>query len=199
MLIDLTAGCGCPRLQVGNYGGAWYRQGKDFAEFPGSILVSVVEPSCLPIHTPACLPTCLHAGTPAPLLSHPCLPALPLPACPAPACLPCPCLPACLQMTTNCITEPRSSYASRLFTTGEVGWEGVRHIPGTMGQTKDYSELIKKAQVCGVCGHGQAAELLGWVAQSVRGRHGCGGCMGAAQAGRLLLSAAQRIPAPWPP
>ena len=73
-------------------------------------------------------------------------------------------------MTTNCITEPRSSYASRLFTTGEVGWEGVRHIPGTMGQTKDYSELIKKAQVrcvrtCGVCVWGQhttcAAQLWG--------------------------------------
>jgi hydroxylamine reductase (hybrid-cluster protein) len=25
---------------VGNYGGAWYRQQKDFAEFPGAIVVS---------------------------------------------------------------------------------------------------------------------------------------------------------------
>ncbi|EFN59446.1 hypothetical protein CHLNCDRAFT_29581 [Chlorella variabilis] len=72
---------------VGNYGGAWYRQQKDFAEFPGAVL-----------------------------------------------------------MTTNCIVEPRQSYADRIFTTGEVGWAGVRHIEGEMGRTKDYSALISKAQ-----------------------------------------------------
>jgi hypothetical protein len=32
-------------LQVGNYGGAWYRQQKDFAEFPGPILVSRLAPA----------------------------------------------------------------------------------------------------------------------------------------------------------
>ena len=28
-----------PTPQVGNYGGAWYRQQKEFSEFPGAILV----------------------------------------------------------------------------------------------------------------------------------------------------------------
>lgn len=49
-------------------------------------------------------------------------------------------------MTTNCIVEPRKSYADRIFTTGEVGWEGVRHIEGRAGQPKDYSQLIRRAQ-----------------------------------------------------
>ncbi|KAL4859420.1 Hydroxylamine reductase [Chlorella vulgaris] len=72
---------------AGNYGGAWYRQQREFAEFPGPVL-----------------------------------------------------------MTTNCISEPRSSYADRMFTTGEVGWAGVTHIEGKPGQAKDFSSLIKMAQ-----------------------------------------------------
>ena len=51
------------------------------------------------------------------------------------------------QMTTNCISEPRKTYADRIFTTGEVGWAGVAHIEGEMGKTKDYSAVIQKAMV----------------------------------------------------
>lgn len=64
-------------------------------------------------------------------------------------------------MTTNCIIEPRKSYAQRIFTTNDVGWEGVRHVPGGPGATKDFSALIKAAQArfyllflcvfCGAC------------------------------------------------
>jgi hydroxylamine reductase len=35
-------------LTAGNYGGAWYRQKKDFAEFPGAILMTtncIMDPS----------------------------------------------------------------------------------------------------------------------------------------------------------
>jgi hydroxylamine reductase (hybrid-cluster protein) len=35
-------------LSAGNYGGAWYRQKKDFAEFPGAILMTtncIMDPS----------------------------------------------------------------------------------------------------------------------------------------------------------
>jgi hydroxylamine reductase len=35
-------------LPSGNYGGAWYRQKKDFAEFPGAILMTtncIMDPS----------------------------------------------------------------------------------------------------------------------------------------------------------
>jgi len=54
---------------VGNYGGAWQLQRREFDAFPGAIL-----------------------------------------------------------MTTNCIQEPRDSYRDRIFTTGVVGWPGIRHI-----------------------------------------------------------------------
>ncbi|HRZ35389.1 MAG TPA: hydroxylamine reductase [Candidatus Paceibacterota bacterium] len=54
---------------VGNFGGAWQDQKKEFAQFPGAIL-----------------------------------------------------------MTTNCIIEPQDSYKGRIFSTGNVGWPGVRHV-----------------------------------------------------------------------
>lgn len=54
---------------AGNYGGAWQDQQRDFANFPGPVL-----------------------------------------------------------MTSNCIIEPQASYRQRIFTTGPVGWPGVRHL-----------------------------------------------------------------------
>jgi hydroxylamine reductase len=70
---------------VGNYGGAWQDQAKEFDAFPGSIL-----------------------------------------------------------MTTNCIQKPRDSYKDRIFTTGLVGWPGVKHI-GAVNGKKDFSAVIEKA------------------------------------------------------
>ncbi len=66
---------------VGNYGGAWQDQRKEFAEFPGAIL-----------------------------------------------------------MTTNCIQNP-NKYMERIFTTGLVQWQGVKHI----GDDKDFSPVIEAA------------------------------------------------------
>ena len=54
---------------AGNYGGAWQEQQKEFAAFPGAIL-----------------------------------------------------------MTTNCLMRPQDSYKARLFTSGIVGFPGVKHI-----------------------------------------------------------------------
>jgi hydroxylamine reductase len=65
----------------GHYGTAWQNQTKEFAEFPGAIL-----------------------------------------------------------MTTNCIQRPKDSYKDNIFTTGLVGWPGVRHIAD-----KDFSPVIQKA------------------------------------------------------
>lgn len=65
----------------GHYGTAWQNQAKEFAEFPGSIV-----------------------------------------------------------MTTNCIQKPKDSYADNIFTTGLVGWPGVKHIAD-----KDFSLAIEKA------------------------------------------------------
>jgi hydroxylamine reductase len=75
---------------VGNYGGAWWEQQRQFAAFNGPIL-----------------------------------------------------------MTTNCIQQPRASYADRIFTTGMVGWEGIPHIAERQpGQPKDFSRLIERARTC---------------------------------------------------
>lgn len=65
----------------GHYGTAWQNQAKEFAEFPGAIL-----------------------------------------------------------MTTNCIQRPAESYKGNIFTTGLVGWPGVKHV-----ENKDFSAVIKKA------------------------------------------------------
>ncbi|MCX8083800.1 MAG: hydroxylamine reductase [Calditerrivibrio sp.] len=52
--------------------------------------------------------------------------------------------------TTNCIVPPKESYKDRVFTTGLVGWPGIKHIPNaTNGGMKDFSEVIAKAKECG--------------------------------------------------
>ncbi len=65
----------------GHYGTAWQNQKKEFAEFPGAII-----------------------------------------------------------MTTNCIQEPADSYKDNIFTTGLVGWPGVKHIAD-----KDFTPAIERA------------------------------------------------------
>ncbi len=52
-------------------------------------------------------------------------------------------------MTTNCLVPPKESYKDRVFTTGEVGFPGVKHIPDRVnGQPKDFSEIIEMAKKC---------------------------------------------------
>jgi hydroxylamine reductase len=65
----------------GHYGTAWQNQKKEFAEFPGAIL-----------------------------------------------------------MTTNCIQKPKEDYNENIFTTGLVGWPGVKHLA-----EKDFSPVINRA------------------------------------------------------
>jgi hydroxylamine reductase len=36
--------------------------------------------------------------------------------------------PGAILMTTNCLQEPQASYRDRIFTTGHVGWAGIRHL-----------------------------------------------------------------------
>jgi hydroxylamine reductase len=49
--------------------------------------------------------------------------------------------PGPVLMTSNCIIEPRPQYRQRIFTTGPVGWPGVRHL-----ENHDFSVLIQAAQ-----------------------------------------------------
>lgn len=53
-------------------------------------------------------------------------------------------------MTTNCLVPPDASYAHRLFTTGLVGWPGIKHIPNRpLGGKKDFSAVIAAAKAAG--------------------------------------------------
>lgn len=49
--------------------------------------------------------------------------------------------PGPIVMTSNCLIEPRPAYRNRIFTTGPVGWPGIRHL-----DTADLSPVIKAAQ-----------------------------------------------------
>ncbi|MEI3307003.1 MAG: hydroxylamine reductase [Dysosmobacter sp.] len=51
-------------------------------------------------------------------------------------------------MTTNCIVPPKDSYKDRLYTTGAAGYPGCKHIPGGIGEEKDFSALIAHAKTC---------------------------------------------------
>jgi hydroxylamine reductase len=48
--------------------------------------------------------------------------------------------PGAILMTTNCIQKPQGSYQDNIFTTGLVGWPGVKHIA-----SKDFTPVIQKA------------------------------------------------------
>jgi hydroxylamine reductase len=53
--------------------------------------------------------------------------------------------------TTNCLVPPvkGSSYYDRVYTTGQAGFEGFKHIPERIqGGRKDFSQLIEHAKKC---------------------------------------------------
>lgn len=51
--------------------------------------------------------------------------------------------------TTNCLVPPLDSYKDRLFTTGAVGYPGMKHIPESEeGNPKDFSAMIELAKQC---------------------------------------------------
>jgi len=52
-------------------------------------------------------------------------------------------------LTTNCLVPPKDSYKDRVYTTGVVGFEGVKHIAEREdGKPKDFSALIEHAKKC---------------------------------------------------
>jgi hydroxylamine reductase len=48
--------------------------------------------------------------------------------------------PGAILMTTNCIQRPAPTYIGNIFTTGLVGWPGVKHVAD-----KDFTPVIKRA------------------------------------------------------
>lgn len=53
--------------------------------------------------------------------------------------------PGAILMTSNCIIEPAPHYRGRIFTTGPVGWPGVRHLE------HDFSPLVQAARALPDC------------------------------------------------
>lgn len=51
-------------------------------------------------------------------------------------------------LTTNCLVPPKESYKDRVYTTGAVGFTGCKHIPGKIGEEKDFSIIIEHAKKC---------------------------------------------------
>ncbi|WP_433945501.1 hydroxylamine reductase [Paenibacillus sp. SN-8-1] len=70
-------------------------------------------------------------------------------------------------MTTNCIVPPKDSYKDRIYTTGNTGFPGVRHIPeGENGAAKDFSALIEQALGCPAPTELETGEIIGGFAHA---------------------------------
>ncbi len=95
---------------VGNYGGSWWHQNKEFESFNGPIL-----------------------------------------------------------MTTNCIIpiKKNNTYQARIFTTGMMGYPGVKHIADRQqGGAKDYSEIIELAKKCSLPEEIETGKIVGGFAHN---------------------------------
>ena len=69
-------------------------------------------------------------------------------------------------MTTNCIVPPADSYKDRLYTTGAAGFPGCKHIPGEIGQEKDFSAIIAHAKRCAPPTEIETGEIVGGFAHA---------------------------------
>ncbi|MGB9679722.1 MAG: hydroxylamine reductase [Thermoanaerobacteraceae bacterium] len=83
-------------------------------------------------------------------------------------------------MTTNCLIPPKDSYKDRVYTTGVVGFEGVKHIPEGPDGKKDFSKIIEHAkrskppveiergEIIGGFAHNQVLELADKIVEAVK-------------------------------
>ena len=69
-------------------------------------------------------------------------------------------------MTTNCIVPPKDSYKDRIYTTGAAGYPGCTHIPGEIGEQKDFSVIIEHAKRCAAPAEIETGELIGGFAHA---------------------------------
>jgi hydroxylamine reductase len=65
-------------------------------------------------------------------------------------------------LTTNCLIPPKDSYKDRLYTTGVVGFDGVKHVADRVdGSPKDFSPLIAQARMLPSPTEIETGELVG--------------------------------------
>ena len=69
-------------------------------------------------------------------------------------------------MTTNCIVPPAASYQDRIYTTGAAGYPGCKHVPGGVGEHKDFSVLIEHAKRCAPPQEIERGEIVGGFAHA---------------------------------
>ena len=69
-------------------------------------------------------------------------------------------------MTTNCIVPLKDSYKDRLYTTGAAGYPGCKHIPGEIGERKDFSAIIEHAKKCAPPTEIETGEIIGGFAHA---------------------------------
>lgn len=71
-----------------------------------------------------------------------------------------------LLLTTNCLVPPKDSYKDRVYTTGVVGFPGCKHIPGEIGEHKDFSAIIAHAKTCPAPTEIETGEIVGGFAHN---------------------------------
>ncbi|UQZ33998.1 hydroxylamine reductase [Paenibacillus sp. PK3_47] len=69
-------------------------------------------------------------------------------------------------MTTNCIVPPKAGYIDRLYTTGNTGFPGVRHISAGADGVKDFSSIIEQAKGCAAPIEIETGEIVGGFAHA---------------------------------
>ncbi len=70
-------------------------------------------------------------------------------------------------LTTNCLVPPKDSYKERVFTTGNVAFPDVKHIPDREdNKTKDFSEIIELAKKCGAPEEIETGTIVGGFAHN---------------------------------
>ncbi len=70
-------------------------------------------------------------------------------------------------MTTNCLIPPKESYKDRVYLTGVVGFEGLKHVADREdGKAKDFSALIAHAKTCAAPQELEQGEIIGGFAHN---------------------------------
>lgn len=114
-------------------------------------------------------------------------------------------------MTTNCLVPPKDSYKDRVYTTGVVGFPGLKHIDADEKGEKDFSSIIEHAKKCaapteiekgeivGGFAHNQVFQLADKVVEAVKTGaikrfFVMAGCDGRAKARNYYTEFAQKLP-----
>jgi len=110
-------------------------------------------------------------------------------------------------MTTNCLQKPKNSYQDRIFTSGVVGWEGVRHITdhnfapvieAALAQP-GFSEDAEEKYIMTGFAHNAVMKVAGQLIEAIKAgqiRHIflIGGCDGAKSGRNYYTEFAEKVP-----